>query len=550
MEGWSIGRRWTWGAGRAAALGAVAGGLDALVRTLGARGLPDVVDDLVRGLVTVLVLALVGGLLGLLAGPVHTLRREAPGYRNVALQLGLAGGGLVAVELAPWIAALLGEGRTNAAVAMALVPVGGVATLTLNARFWLARRELGRSTMPFLPVALGAAVLCVGLAVLGGQTRDTGGSFALDGDPDVVVVSVDGLSVADGPLPAGGALAQLVATGTTFTQAVAPSADAVPSLAALWTGLHPLRHSALADDRALPAGLRTVVERLETEGYATAAFLSSAVATGVGLDQGFRVFDDAVAPAWARPPLVARVLGPWRVRRPALATVARFGQWLDGHAHLPFVAWVHLEQTADQGLPEVDAAVAQVLAALQRAEVLDRTLVVVVGTHGGQADAPRAGLGDALVHVPLVLRAPGRPRVPAVDVQVRLVDLPLTVLAWVGLDRNDEAEGIELLGFLDGRRDQGVWTPLVGRAGDGRFLLGLRQEEVKVVLDPALDDAEVYDLAEDPGEERNVAAQQAKALEQARSLLGPDLAALRRLEAQPALGPARLDVLRALGVMR
>ncbi|MCB9679912.1 MAG: sulfatase-like hydrolase/transferase [Alphaproteobacteria bacterium] len=553
MEGWSTGARWRYGAVQGAGLGLAAGACEVLVHALAGREPWTWAYGLVLGLVAALGMAGIAAVAGLLVGPVHTLRAEQPAYRTIALQVALVGALLTALYLVPWALQLVADGRATAAVAMAMMPVGTLGVLYFNARYWLARVETGKPVGPgFLPVvAVGSAVAIVAAAALG-SARDTGGAFALGDDPSVLLVTVDGLrhdevGALGGSEATPGLDGWVAEGGMAFLAAVAPSPSTVAAHGALLTGLHPLRHQAFDDLHPLPLGLQTVPERFEQEGFATAAFLSSAAVADVGLDQGFRVVDDRFAPFGLDALVVGRWLGGARwVRRTGDATVAAFGAWLDANPDVPAFLWVHLEHRADEPVADLDARLVRLLGLLDAHARADRTLVAIVGATGAAPGVQAAGLSDRLVRVPLLLKAPGRPAVPRVAAQVRLLDVPVTAVAYVGMQRMDTAEGIDLLGFGDGRRSEAVWSALIGHSEDDAPLVGLRQDDVKAVVDLARDEVELYDLSRDPGEAHDLSVEQPDPAARAKALLAPDAAALQALWSRPGLGASRAARLAAL----
>ncbi|HMC38052.1 MAG TPA: sulfatase [Acidimicrobiales bacterium] len=150
--------------------------------------------------------------------------------------------------------------------------------------------------------------------------------------------------------------------------------------------------------------------------------------------------------------------------------------------------------------------------------ILDDTMVVIFGDHGEvmtEHDAwfDHAGLYDSVVHVPLLIRAPGLVQPGRHDALVQLVDVMPTVLELQGFSG---AEGTER---LDGRS----LVPLIqGRATEHRdavFLSestwqakrGIRTPDWKYIScwDPGIYprcEPELYDLRTDPTEQTNLAA--------------------------------------------
>jgi uncharacterized sulfatase len=95
----------------------------------------------------------------------------------------------------------------------------------------------------------------------------------------------------------------------------------------------------------------------------------------------------------------------------------------------------------------VDHKVGEVLEALEKAGVADRTVVFFTGDHGRGLPRSKRWVYDSGTHVPLIVRWPGR--VPSGSVRDDLVcflDLPATTLALAGVDVPREFQGRVILG--------------------------------------------------------------------------------------------------------
>jgi arylsulfatase len=155
---------------------------------------------------------------------------------------------------------------------------------------------------------------------------------------------------------------------------------------------------------------------------------------------------------------------------------------------------------------------------LEALGILDECLVVIFGDHGEIMTEhdhwfDHAGLYDSVVHVPLMIRAPGLVVPARIDSMVALVDVMPTVLE---LQRLGQVTGTEV---LDGRS----LVPLIhGRTSEHRQEImlsectwqakrGIRTRNWKYIScrDPGIyprSEPELYDLRADPLEQRNLAA--------------------------------------------
>lgn len=544
MESWTTGTRILRGAGWAAGLGAVAGAVESAVVAGSARGAVGVGDAAVLGLVGAFVMAAVAGLVGVLLAPVHTVRANAPAYRRLALQVGLVAGVLTALYQVPWALDLWADDRRLAAGVLAAMPLGTAWLFVLNTRFVLARVEADTPLpVPWAAVWGGGTVLALVAGMAAAASSGGSGGFALPGDPNVVVITTRGLRLADLSDADTPALEALASRGTTWTDAATPSTATVGALGSLWTGIHPLRHRAVDDLHALPRGWRTVPEVFAGEGFATGLFAGTAAVRGVGLDQGFGHVDDRFTPGALGRLTALSWLAPRFVRRDPATVVTAATTWIGDQDDKPFLAWVALGPVTPAGL---DAAVAEVVDVLDATGATGRTMIVVVGAHGVRPGGDATDLRAPHTHVPMLTVTPGKPHLPQVGALVRVHDVAPTMLAFAGLEAPGTLEGLDLLGFGDGRRERALWTSITGVGADGDLAIALRDDGAKVVFDLAADDVEVYDVAADPDERRDLAVEQATAIERAESLLAPDVAALARTARARGLGRRRAAVVDAL----
>jgi len=389
------------------------------------------------------------------------------------------------------------------------------------------------------PAAAGLALAALLAACGGGEAPLSVVLITLD------TTNRDALGCYGQALPLTPHLDRLAASGIVFEQARAVAPLTLPSHTSMLTGLVPLRHG-VRDNGLLPvpAGADTLAERLSAAGFQTGAFVSAVVlAAPYGLDQGFDVYD---APSGSR----AASPTAHMLERPATETVRAALAWLRTRdRRRPFFLWVHgfephgpyepprefLERArGDPYLGEVaalDQAVGELLQALEAEHGLERTVVVVSGDHG-------EGLGDhgerthsvlvyeKMIGVPLLVRLPGGARAgERVAAPVSVVDVTPTVLDALGLAVPAGLDGVSLLT----ERPQGSyvesyngylnygWSPLAGWIeGPSKYLHGTEPE--------------LYDLASDPGETRNLLGARSEDVARARAAL-ERLAALPRLEA-------------------
>jgi arylsulfatase A-like enzyme len=263
--------------------------------------------------------------------------------------------------------------------------------------------------------------------------------------------------------------------GTQFSEAYSPVPTTLASHASLLTGEWPTGHGVPRNGWPVPDDVVTIAELLDAEGFATAAFVSSAALDpAFRLDQGFGVYD-------FEPAVQVERDQAWR---PAVQTLAVAEHWWESTPGSRFL-WVHLFEphfpydpapedlalyrteyrgSADGSMDFLfrlwedasllDGGGREHLTALYHAEITgvdravgaflerlgreDRVLVILTSDHGESLGehaldfkhGPHVFPGD--VQVPLLVRGPAfAARVS--DAIVRTVDVPRTILEKLGV---------------------------------------------------------------------------------------------------------------------
>lgn len=192
----------------------------------------------------------------------------------------------------------------------------------------------------------------------------------------------------------------------------------------------------------------------------------------------------------------------------------------------------HLTARYDAEVTYVDAQIGRFLRALDETGALGRTLVCVTADHG-ETLGEHAGyfghvhqLYDTTLRVPLIFSRPGAPDVVPVGRIVsrsaRLLDLAPTCLDLLRLPPMERVEGRSLLPF--DRADSGTPSAETAPAARDQIvsetgpsdrpgpevqtiarIVGARTPEAKFLRWLDRDSTELFDLAADPGETRNLA---------------------------------------------
>jgi len=351
-------------------------------------------------------------------------------------------------------------------------------------------------------------------------------------------------------------LDRFAAEGVRFAQMHAPAGWTLPSVASLMTGLQPQTHGAGVRygefaPTGLTGGVRTLAEVLRDAGFYTqGVYHNIYVNPAFGLQQGF---DEYASIEDRAGPLVDRALedlrrtvpdrrvflylhlfdphNPYEPPEEECRTVARrlapdyhgaLGCKADRRPELPTPPpedrrW-H-EALYDAEIASADKQVGRFLKGLDDLGMRDDTVVLVASDHGEEfwtrldwerahGYEPNADHGhtfyEELLHVPALLRVQGR-KPGVVESPVELADLFPTLLRLVGVGP-PPVQGNDLTPLLDGA-PPGRPTLLADLILHGPSRWSVRRGPWKLIVprEPGLA-VELYDLASDPGEQRDVAA--------------------------------------------
>lgn len=420
--------------------------------------------------------------------------------------------------------------------------------------------------------------------------------------------------------PTSPRLEELARGATTFDLAIASASWTLPSHASMFTGRDPDRLNANWLD-PLDDAHPTLASVLADHGWATAGFSAnlSYVTREAGLARGFAHFADyhtsprrMVSMARMTRRNLERV-GLLTGRKAATIGLKSGAQitgqvldWLDGRpverpffvfanymdAHDPYnspppyrtmygdepdifnLRWDAFLSSATSPIePQVaaydacitflDDQLRALLDGMQGRGLLDNTIIVVASDHGehfGEHGFMRHGgtLYLPVLHVPLVIRAPGVPEGLRVAREVTLRDLPATLLDLAGVDAGDRIGGASLRAVWEDttrNRDwlysevrQGVRHPpeLPNSEGNIHSLIRRGYHFIRRT-DNGLE--ELYDYRSDPGENLNLVEAGAadSILRVARRVLQQRLASLAR-DGDRAQTAASRDALPSAGV--
>ena len=327
---------------------------------------------------------------------------------------------------------------------------------------------------------------------------------------------------------------RLAGEGFRATRAYTSAPLTLPAHASILTATQPPVHGLRTNGLfRLGPSAPTLATVLKNAGYRTGAFVGSFVLDArFGLNRGFDEYDDRYGERQAGDTEGAERRAE-DVVKPALAWI--LSPPPSSLSPQPWFAWAHFYDPHEpyrapepyaSRYPPYDAEVAYTDAMLGRlvdmlrgAGQLDRTLIVVAADHGeslGEHGERTHGVFayDVTIKVPWLIWAGGRLSGTS-DSLVRLVDLAPTVLDLVAVQPPPEFAGASIVGRV---RDRSTELPAYFEAMDANLtrnwapLTGIVNGTHKLIDLPR---PELYDLAADPAESKNIFSADA---DQARTL--------------------------------
>ena len=371
--------------------------------------------------------------------------------------------------------------------------------------------------------------------------------------PNVVLITLDttrvdalGVYGGENQTPVLDGLAE---EGTVFTHAVSTAPITQPAHLSILSGNPPHLTGVVTNGTDIGDRAAMLSYALGAGGWVTGAFVSAYPLTQqFGWAQGWDHFDDQLRNGF---------LDSSR-ERPATQTIDRALAWMGLHKDQRFGVWIHLFDPhgpyeapgkpidgATDGPPlklpdywpdnhkvitdpewfveaykaevrTVDAAVGQVMDALNEWGVMDETLIVVTADHGESLTEHDYlfdhgdHLYDVSLRVPLIFRWPGKVNHgAALSCLVSNQDITPTLLGLLGIPDEHERQGRDLSAVLTGAEPcagQSLLATTVSAkyADPPPIDHALRTHRYKRVVS-AKGEVSCFDLASDPGENRPIA---------------------------------------------
>ena len=367
----------------------------------------------------------------------------------------------------------------------------------------------------------------------------------------------------------------LARDGIVFEHAISQVPLTWPSHAVILTGLYPFQDGVQDfTGQPLEARFRSVAQSFQQQGYATGAVVSAFVLDrSWGLARGFDFYDDAF-PSEA---FVNRDLG--LVDRRAGESVTRALAWLKKNPRRPFFFWLHLYDPHtpydppepyrtqyrghlyDGEIAYADHELGRLTTWLKLNKLYDSSLIAFLSDHGeslGEHGEQEHGffLYNATVHVPLIVKLPAGSGIQPgrISRPVETVALAPTLVRVAriqdAIEKQFQSQG--LFGAAAEAEDESYSETFYPFSSFGWNPLHALETSRYHYIDAP--EPELYDLAADPQEKNNLAAQQTATVAVLREKLQTRLrthpftpSEVGGQDGSSKLSPDALEKLRALG---
>ncbi len=385
--------------------------------------------------------------------------------------------------------------------------------------------------------------------------------------PNVLLISIDSLRYdhlsCDGyARKTSPAIDRLAEEGLLFEQHVSSSSWTLPGHASLFTSVPDSVHGAFDTDRRIPEAMHTLAERFRDAGWHTQGFFAGPyLHPAFGFGQGFESYLDCAsykqqidgrpASEWAMDKGVQRASHE-DVTNPTV--YAAWQKWLAERPAGPFFTFVHLwdvhfdyippppfdkqfdpdyagsvtgrdfftDPAINAKMPErdkqhivalydgeiawTDSFVAKMREDLERAGLLENTIIVLTSDHGEElfdhgGKGHRLTLFDEVLRIPLVMRYPSAlPRGARIRAQTASIDVGPTLLELAGLPAATDVLGTSLVHFARDPASAHPRRAVSELASVGRNLRTVRTLETKLFDDAQRNLGYWFDLVQDPHE--------------------------------------------------
>lgn len=299
-------------------------------------------------------------------------------------------------------------------------------------------------------------------------------------------------------------LDRLAASGAVLERVSTTFPSTTASHMSLFTGLYPSVHEVVAPGMSLDPRIPTLAALLASAGYRTAAVTENGM---IVAQAGFAAGFDSYAEFKGATPIQTS----GHVEK-VIDTGVR---WIEAHRDERFFLFLHTYEAHGPHTPpspfdrfvsergekhaayrgeilHADHELQRLLDTLDALDLTERTVLLVTSDHGeafGESDAYGHGwhLTDEILHVPLLVRAPGLVAPGArLGATASLVDVAPTLLTWADVPTPPAMQGRALAVTLSAKDqpDAPVYSEMREMRGpDQRLSIAIREQDMKWVFD-------------------------------------------------------------------
>jgi len=340
-----------------------------------------------------------------------------------------------------------------------------------------------------------------------------------------------------------------------FENAISQAPWTMPAFASILTGKYPRNHGATSLKGRLSKRETTLAEILRESGYWTGAVVSHMYVDELrGFSQGFDSFDESSKKAGTlgitSQKLTSTIID-LLLSRPSEKPFFIFAHYFDPHYEFRnhkefgfadnYSGWLtppllnitnlrsmrhelqqrdldHIESLYDEEISFCDQEVGRLFDFLNRMELMDDTIIIVVSDHGEEF-MERGWLGhtitlfDELIHVPMIISLPDNdmPARRVSDVVETRAIFP-SILDYLGIIPDSDRTNTSLIRNSPDKTDDSlhfafseVWLPRAPAASGKRVLLSsVRTNDHKLIMDHQKKRTHFFNLKEDPLEQKNL----------------------------------------------
>ena len=407
-----------------------------------------------------------------------------------------------------------------------------------NASYWLRKLHSGETPLSRMLILLCGTGL---MATVGGtvvfRSHSLGTTKAIASDPDILVLSIDGLganavsSLSQSVLASTPNIDALASQCVQYTDAITVASEVLPAQTAMLSGHYPGQLGVLNNQGMVRFSVETIAERFAREGYATAIFADNpALTMASGFAQGFQLIDVKSSAMLQNQSIkglsqfqIIKLLEDWLVLDAPMKSIEHTTSFLSDYVSLPVFTWTQVElpqkvtQTEFRDIvEEVDEQVGDFVRMVRDRNVDRETLLILTsgfGTHFEFEYGSHYGVSDSVMKVPLIicpLPDKGSKGGDVVTTQVRTIDIPNTIYAQVGFSHNPKIQSIDISNLEKGLNV--YQTLLMGEDAsiEGGYELGYRFQAsnsdriYKYRWQTHRKLHAIYNLSNDPLEQQNI----------------------------------------------